>query len=224
MRLECRREVLESLLGEMPNEKSDEMGIPSYLHRNPLIAWLVARRMRTVLGFVDLWRCPTVLDFGCGVGMLLLQTPPQSLRYIGLDILLTPAETFFEAHGRDDFELLEAEGWAENVKDGTLDYVVAQEVLEHVDDVPQTIEVFRRKLKPSGRLIVSGPTENFLYRLGRWIAGFSGDYHHRDIYDIMCYIESAGYTCARRTWLPLPGQLALFIVSDYRPTQDKAAK
>ena len=140
----------------------------------PLIAWLVARRMRTVLGFVDLWRCPTVLDFGCGVGMLLLQTPPHSFRYIGLDILLTPAELSSRLTDGDDFELLEAEGWAKHVNDGTLDYVVAQEVLEHVDDVPQTIEVFRRKLKPSGRLIVSGPTENSLYRLGRWTAGFLG--------------------------------------------------
>jgi len=33
-------------------------------------------------------------------------------------------------------------------------------------------------------LIVSGPTENRAYELGRWIAGFSGDYHVRSVFDV----------------------------------------
>jgi 2-polyprenyl-3-methyl-5-hydroxy-6-metoxy-1,4-benzoquinol methylase len=200
----------------MPKEDSDEMGIPSYLHRNPLIAWLVARRMRTVLGYVNLAQNPTLLDFGCGVGMLLLQTNPGALKYIGVDILLPPAKDCLLAHGRNDFELIDIHDWVHGVNDGSLDVIVAQEVLEHVNDVQSVLEVFRRKLRPNGRLIVSGPTENAMYRFGRKLAGFTGEYHHRDIYDIMGDIDDADFARVRRSWLPLPGPLALFVVTEYR--------
>ncbi len=41
-------------------------------------------------------------------------------------------------------------------------------------------------LKPNGQLVVSGPTENFLYQIGRKIAGpeYSGAYHERGIAEI----------------------------------------
>ncbi len=32
--------------------------------------------------------------------------------------------------------------------------------------------------------MVSGPTENVLYKAGRLLAGFSGEYHVTNIYDI----------------------------------------
>lgn len=216
MNLDFKRGVLEELLTSMERVDSDEMGIPSYLHRNPLIRWLLAKRMGTVLECIDVNQSPTVLDFGCGIGMLLLQTPPKSLRYIGVDILLDPARTCLKAHGRNDFELMVLEDWLQHTKDGTVDYVVAQEVLEHVEDVPTLIGSFRRKLKPGGSLVVSGPTENHAYRLGRRIAGYSGEYHHRNIFDIMGDIEASGFNCVRRSSLPLPGPLSLFVVSEYR--------
>lgn len=219
MKLQFRSRVLEELLTSMDRLDSDEMGIPSYLHRNPLIRWLLAKRVGTVLECVDLTQCPTVLDFGCGVGMLLLQTPPRSLAYTGVDILLDPAQTCLQAHGREDLKLLAAEDWLEDIKDGTLDYIVAQEVLEHVEDVPDLIGEFRRKLKPGGSLVVSGPTENHAYRLGRWIAGYSGEYHHRNIYDIMGDIEASGFTRVRRSRLPLPGPLSLFLVTEYQMSE-----
>ena len=41
-------------------------------------------------------------------------------------------------------------------------------------------------LKPGGRLVVSGPTENILYQIGRKLAGpeYSGEYHERGIAEI----------------------------------------
>jgi hypothetical protein len=38
--------------------------------------------------------------------------------------------------------------------------------------------------KHGGQLLVSGPTENFLYRIGRTIAGFTGEQHVTNIYAI----------------------------------------
>ena len=41
-------------------------------------------------------------------------------------------------------------------------------------------------LKPGGRLVISGPTENILYQIGRRLAGpeYSGQYHERGIAEI----------------------------------------
>ena len=55
---------------------------------------------------------------------------------------------------------------------GTVDVILAAEVLEHIEPLGPTLESFRRWLKPSGRLLVSLPTENALYRFGRRLAGF----------------------------------------------------
>jgi 2-polyprenyl-3-methyl-5-hydroxy-6-metoxy-1,4-benzoquinol methylase len=67
-----------------------------------------------------------------------------------------------------------------------MDLIVALDVLEHVDNLQETVANFVRMLTRRGQLIVSGPTENYLYKLGRRIAGpeYSGDYHVRNIYDI----------------------------------------
>ena len=71
-----------------------------------------------------------------------------------------------------------------------MDLILALDVLEHVDDLPKVLQDMARLLKPQGLLLVSGPTENWMYRLGRSIgqrfAGpeFSGHYHHRNIYDV----------------------------------------
>jgi hypothetical protein len=40
-------------------------------------------------------------------------------------------------------------------------------------------------LKPGGQLLVTGPTENLAYRIGRRMVGFTGEYHHLTIYDVL---------------------------------------
>jgi 2-polyprenyl-3-methyl-5-hydroxy-6-metoxy-1,4-benzoquinol methylase len=66
------------------------------------------------------------------------------------------------------------------------DLINALDVLEHVDDLPRTLSELLNLLKPGGRLVVSGPTENILYQIGRRIAGpeYSGEYHERGIAEI----------------------------------------
>ena len=55
--------------------------------------------------------------------------------------------------------------------------------LEHVDDLQFVMGKLISLLKPDGEIIISGPTENFFYQLGRKLAGreFSGHYHERSI-------------------------------------------
>jgi 2-polyprenyl-3-methyl-5-hydroxy-6-metoxy-1,4-benzoquinol methylase len=200
------------------------MAIPSYLHGNAAIRWIVTRRMQTVLDQLRFGEGQRILDFGCGTGMLLLQLPPRGATLVGVDVELAPARAFLHAHDRSSVALLDSRDWFDHVADHSLDRIVALEVLEHVDDLQDTICQFARKLTPDGRLIVSGPTENYLYSVARWIAGFSGEYHKRDIYEIQQAVEAAGFQCVTRRSLPLPRPLALFIVTSYTRSLARGAE
>ena len=68
----------------------------------------------------------------------------------------------------------------------SFDLINALDVLEHVDSLHPMLGELLNLLKPGGRLVVSGPTENRLYQIGRKLAGpeYSGEYHMRSIADI----------------------------------------
>ncbi|UYN90643.1 MAG: class I SAM-dependent methyltransferase [Anaerolineales bacterium] len=193
-----------------------EMAAPSYLHPNPLIRWIVGRRMREAISFLNLEEGASLLDFGCGAGILFLQLPNDGRSYIGVDLELWPAEGMLAHHGRTDVKLYDSQTWVSQVADRSLDNITALEVLEHVSDLPALLTTFRQKLGHEGRLVVSGPTENKIYKLARKVSGFSGDYHVRDIFEIRKAIEAAGFVLEQRSQLPLPGPLCLFSVERYR--------
>jgi 2-polyprenyl-3-methyl-5-hydroxy-6-metoxy-1,4-benzoquinol methylase len=68
----------------------------------------------------------------------------------------------------------------------SFDLINALDVLEHVEDLSTTLGELLKLLKPGGRLVVSGPTENTFYQIGRKLAGpeFSGEYHERGTAEI----------------------------------------
>ena len=57
------------------------------------------------------------------------------------------------------------------------------------------LDLLRNKLKPVGKPIVSGPTENFANKLGRILIGWSskGDYHVLNIDDVNSSIMLHGF-------------------------------
>jgi 2-polyprenyl-3-methyl-5-hydroxy-6-metoxy-1,4-benzoquinol methylase len=81
-----------------------------------------------------------------------------------------------------------------NFETQKFDVIVALDVLEHIslDVLPIYLEKFDLILKPNGYFIVSGPTENKLYKLGRKIAGndFTGHYHETNISEIKAVFKN----------------------------------
>ena len=59
------------------------------------------------------------------------------------------------------------------------------------------------------------PTENVFYKVGRWLAGFKGEYHHSNASRITREITGAGFTEERIEKIPAPGPFALYWVVDY---------
>ena len=71
------------------------------------------------------------------------------------------------------------------------------------------------KIKPGGVMILSGPTENALYRLGRKIAGFDGHYHTTTIHHIELAAAQHMSLLERRR---APFGVPLFSISAWRKT------
>jgi 2-polyprenyl-3-methyl-5-hydroxy-6-metoxy-1,4-benzoquinol methylase len=162
----------------------DEAAFPAYAHRNPLIDRIFWGRLAAAEGYLATRSLETVLDFGCGSGVMSYIVSGFAQRVVATDI--EPA-SFNRMQG--------AVGFPRNIVFATVpeltsetyrrsfDAIIALDVLEHIEDLTGILRQFEKLLRPSGVVVISGPTESALYRLGRWIAGerFTGDYHVSNI-------------------------------------------
>lgn len=220
------RGLIRELTAAIDGDQRDESAIPSYLHWNPFVRWIITRRLRVVTRMVGEGLAiraagaaaapPSGLDFGCGVGLLLPTLAPHLATLYLTDLDLRAARLTAAHFGIDNGRLLSADRWAEEIADGSLAFIIAADVLEHVDDLEGTVERFATKLEAGGSLIVSGPTETPIYRLARKIAGFTGEYHVRTIFAIERVIRAAGLTARQLRTLPGPPLPTLFRITHYQ--------
>jgi 2-polyprenyl-3-methyl-5-hydroxy-6-metoxy-1,4-benzoquinol methylase len=118
-----------------------------------------------------------VLDFGSSVGEL-----SHILRYDG-EYEFVELDDASADYLRSQNERAKRVDLSET-STGSYDAVFAIDSLEHNTNYAELLAELAKRVAPEGILVLSGPTENFLYRLGRRIAGFEGDYHHTTIADI----------------------------------------
>jgi 2-polyprenyl-3-methyl-5-hydroxy-6-metoxy-1,4-benzoquinol methylase len=183
------RTVIRKVLAESEQGRMDEAGFPAYSHRNPLINWLFWQRLRKVMDYVEA-NAPYehILDFGCGSGVMLPFLCGISARVTAMDIDLLPFERVSrQREFPNNLTVHDArEVTLQDLPGASFDVIIATDVLEHVDDISGTLADMRALIKPNGQIIISGPTENILYKIGRKLAGpeYSGDYHERDILEV----------------------------------------
>jgi 2-polyprenyl-3-methyl-5-hydroxy-6-metoxy-1,4-benzoquinol methylase len=174
----------ELALRRHPKGWFDEQALPAYTNPNPLMRWVFWKRVRTVIQYLDrLSPFNTCMDFGCGLGTMIPYLQSKSNTVLAVDLNIRPLEEIAGTAGWSNIVFSTGFDGLESYS-GRLDMILAMDVLEHVIDLEDTIQNFARLLKPTGFLLISGPTENGFYRLGRMLAGYSGHYHIRNIYDI----------------------------------------
>jgi 2-polyprenyl-3-methyl-5-hydroxy-6-metoxy-1,4-benzoquinol methylase len=188
------RSAIREVLREAERGRLDEAGFPAYSHPNPLINWLFWQRLRTAMDYIEKHGpYEQVLDFGCGSGVMLSFLAQHSKNVTAMDIDLVPLERVRKhiplakhVHVVDANQTGVAQLTPES-----FDLINALDVLEHVNDLSRTLSELLHLLKPGGKLVVSGPTENILYQIGRKLAGpeYSGDYHERGIAEIKRELE-----------------------------------
>ncbi len=166
-------------------ENLDEAGFPAYSNPNPLMSFLFWERIDRAMQHIEKrGRLGSVLDFGCGSGVMLPFLSQQADEIIAVDIDLEPLHRLKKYVDFDEkICFLDSH---DNIPLNSLDQIIALDVLEHVDNLDKIFAKLALLLKPGGEIIVSGPTENIFYKVGRFLAGptYSGDYHVRNIYDI----------------------------------------
>lgn len=177
-------------------ETLEESCVPSYVHANPLAAWAAWSRLNRAAELYGR-HAPAgpILDFGSATGEL-----RQVLDARGDYHFVEENEVLVDALKRNlpaaQRETLESLG------EGRFAAIFALDSLEHNDDIAPILAAFARALQPGGVFILSGPTENVIYKLGRAVAGFSGHYHLQTIYDIERQVE-ARFTRKARTLAPV---------------------
>ncbi|MBL8080687.1 MAG: class I SAM-dependent methyltransferase [Anaerolineales bacterium] len=183
------RSAIQQVLAEAEKGRLDEAAFPAYSHRNPIINWLFWQRLRKVMEYIQ---SPTsytnILDFGCGSGVMLPYLSSISAQVTAMDVDLLPIQSVQKyiplAKNVDVKDATKTV--ITDLPANSFDLIIALDVLEHVHDLPRTLNELLTLLKPGGQLIVSGPTENILYKIGRKVAGpeYSGAYHERGIAEI----------------------------------------
>jgi 2-polyprenyl-3-methyl-5-hydroxy-6-metoxy-1,4-benzoquinol methylase len=217
-------ELLERMAELVSTEDRDEMAIPSYLHSNALMRWMawrrveeVARLIRDSLPHRNGSGDATIMDFGCGTGVLFEEIASRANKVIGVDLVLKPAQLLVDEWQLDNVTLMHPDEARTELPAHSLDAIVAAEVLEHIDPLGSTIAFFRNRLKPNGKLLVSVPTENFAYRVGRRMAGFEDHYHESNAAAIHREILGNGFREIGMSRIPAPGPLAIYWVVAYQP-------
>lgn len=206
------RSLVATPIPGMSDHDRDEMAIPSYLHRNPFARWLMWRRYDVVLDFAQLEPDQALLEFGCGLGLFLPTAAKRARKVYAIDLFPDYAKKLT----RDTRSKVTFIGSVDELADDSLDVIVAADVMEHLESPREQAAIFS-KLRHGGRLIISGPTENLIYKLGRVVAGFGdkGDYHHTNIGRLENDIVAAGFMKVTSKSLPFALLPTLFRVLSF---------
>lgn len=128
------------------------LGHPSYVWRSGQ-----ERRLRLIRRFTPL-EDRAILDIGCGLGMYVRRLRDFSTRVYGMDVD-APRVKQGARNGTPNLMIAAAEHLP--IRDGCLDVVVLNEVIEHVQDDTATLREAVRVLRPGGTVIIYAP--NRLY-------------------------------------------------------------
>ena len=175
-------------LREARSPSLDEAAFPAYSHGQPLINYLFWQRLKKVFDYLEKKRFASALDFGCGSGVALQFLSRISKCVIAADVDLLPLDRMMsQIPLPQNVEVCDLnKRGVQDFEPSSFDLVLALDVLEHVADLGQTLRDLVRVIAPGGMIIVSGPTENLFYRMGRKLAGreFTGGYHVRSVQEI----------------------------------------
>lgn len=218
-----RRQELAALVCGLSRPVVDEMAVPSYTHWNPFIRWLMWERIAAVQGICSWSAVDTAVDFGTGSGVLLPFLSRLSRHVIALDKCVEPACRLCQTRELHNVDVHCVDGTSLPLPDNSADIVVCLDVLEHVEHLEDVARELTRILEKDGLLIVSGPSENALYRLGRWAAGFGrrAGYHRCNV-DVVRQALERELVLTKR--LHLPPVLRLFEIDTFKKPHPATAQ
>ncbi|HEX4048341.1 MAG TPA: class I SAM-dependent methyltransferase [Elusimicrobiota bacterium] len=196
--------------------------VPEYRSRNPAVRWLFTERLRVALELGALeGEALDVLDLGCGEGAFLSLTRERypRHRYAGWDVHPDLANVRIPGV---ELAVVNVLGSAP-LPARRFDRVFCLDVLEHFKELSVPLARIRGLLKPGGLLVLSEPTESWLYKAGRLVVkgtlsaheGPAAGPHYHDAAGVHREVLRAGFECTAVRPIP-PRPFDLFHLTRYK--------
>ena len=197
--------------GPQENEVGDVENTPVlYFHPNPGIRISFWLRLRWIVALIDqhVSARGSVCDFGGGGGVLLPTLAGVFNRVVCVDRKLDEAREVRAHYQLENVELVD-EDITSTKREEAFDCIIAADVLEHFQDLSVPVSVIERWLSPSGFLMTSLPTENFVYVLLRLVFRVKKpEDHYHTAAQVEQYLSNRGFEKVARRYVPL--RIALF--------------
>jgi len=178
VRLERSR--MEALIARLGHDDTPRV----YTDRSVFVRELFWRRLEALLRLSKAPADGRVLDFGGGNGIL---TPTLARRYrevVCVDLRTEMAQEVCQAERLANVTIRQGDLASFALPADSFDTIVAADVLEHISDLAPLVTEFRRLLTPGGELLISAPSENRFYDLGRRVFRYTkpDDHYHESAY------------------------------------------
>jgi SAM-dependent methyltransferase len=176
--------------------------------------WWHRSRQRIVHSAIEHWAPPhpRILDVGCGTG----HTTASLQRFgpvLGVDM---GNAALLHAQARK-VDVARSSAARLPVAHGSIDLVVALDVLEHLDDDGAAAREMLESLAPGGLLVATVPAYASLWSSHDVALGHRRRYRRRQLRELL---ESAGFEierCSYVMWAPLPFAAALRLAERFAP-------
>ena len=199
------------LISKFGRKRLEETAFPVYFNKFPLAAYLGWSRIFTAQKLLAGKHGNTALDFGGGLGVSLPYLAEHYNQVIACDIDPEITKFVVQRLGLDRVRIVS--NILECKPNCSFNTILALDVLEHVENLRDTYESFKSVTTQDGVWIISGPTENFLYKFARKIARTTGEGHVRNIYDVFNEVPE-DMVCEKI--YTLPWGIPLFLVGKFR--------
>jgi len=191
-----------------------------YVHPNALARWIFWQRLQHAYRLLKK-HVPShaaTLDFGGGSGTFLPSLYNLFHHLSVIDLELEDGRRIAR-----HYQLSNIHFYSQDInhfyKADMFDLVVATDVFEHFSDMNEPHRFLQQHLRDGGFLLLTLPTENTLYELGRRIVNKTKpEDHYHSARDIVQFYEAHRYACIESCYAPgmLGVSLPLFFVGLFR--------
>ncbi len=113
------------------------------------------QRMQTQMGIIkdlgyDINKESVILDLGCGDGNLVHQYREQGMQAFGCDFRFKDGPFVEDQKSKGILKVIDPQTYQLPFEDNSIDFLVSDQVFEHVKDYPSTLNEIKRVLKPGG--------------------------------------------------------------------------
>jgi 2-polyprenyl-3-methyl-5-hydroxy-6-metoxy-1,4-benzoquinol methylase len=175
-----------------------------YVHPNPLARDIFWSRLERVFKYLQKYTKPTdkFLDFGGGSGVFNLACSKYYNQVDVIDLDNSDAQKLKDFYKLDNVNLItqDISKWKPETP---YDVVIATDVLEHFADLTLPLDFMKANIRRAGLLVVSLPTENWIYELGRKLVNKTKpvDHYHTSAH-VIATIKKNGFREVKRSFVP----------------------